>query len=260
MSLLEAHPIADAIDPDAPPSRVAVRLRAVRKTFGSGDQKVVALRGVDWDVFNGQMTLLIGPSGCGKTTLLSVIAGILDADRGSGVTVFGEDVSAMSGGRKTRFRRDTIGFVFQQYNLLPALSAAENAAIPLIVMGWPRQKAIARAAEVLAQIGMANKVHKLPSQLSGGQQQRVAIARALVHEPRLIVCDEPTAALDHETGHSVMLLFRTVAVRPDRAVLIVTHDNRVFHFGDRIARMDDGQIVEVRNQQATLDEMPEILA
>jgi putative ABC transport system ATP-binding protein len=257
VTLLEAGPAAHAIAPDAPPESVAVRLRDVTKTFGAGDQKVVALRGVDWDVFNGQMTLLIGPSGCGKTTLLSVIAGILDADRGSLVSVLGEEVSSMSGGRKTRFRRDRIGFVFQQYNLLPALTAAENAAIPLIVMGWERRKAVERAAEVLGQIGMAAKVDKLPSQLSGGQQQRVAIARALVHEPRLIVCDEPTAALDHETGHQVMLLFRTVAVRPDRAVLIVTHDNRVFHFGDRVARMDDGRIVEVRSQAATLDDIPD---
>ncbi|GIW87459.1 MAG: ABC transporter ATP-binding protein [Isosphaeraceae bacterium] len=258
-SVVEAQR-ASAVDAQASPDRVAVRLRNVRKTFGSGDQKVVALRGVDWDVFNGQMTLLIGPSGCGKTTLLSVIAGILDADRGSQVCVLGRDVAAMSGSQKTRFRRDSIGFVFQQYNLLPALTAAENAAIPLIVKGWPRPKAIARASEVLGLIGMAQKVNKLPSELSGGQQQRVAIARALVHEPRLIVCDEPTAALDHETGHQVMVLFRTVAVRPDRAVLIVTHDNRVFHFGDRVARMDDGHIVEVRTQKATIEEPPDVLA
>ncbi len=254
MSVMEKRWPAPAIESEADSAAIAVRLRHVTKTFGSGDQKVVAISEVDWDVLNGQMTLLIGPSGCGKTTLLSVIAGILDADRGSGVTVFNQNVGAMSGGRKTRFRRDNIGFVFQQYNLLPALTAAENVAVPLIVMGWKREKAVARAAEVLGQLGMTPKVNKLPTQLSGGQQQRVAIARALVHEPRLIVCDEPTAALDHETGHQVMMLFRTVAVRPDRAVLIVTHDNRVFHFGDRIARMDDGRIVEVSRQEATTDE------
>jgi putative ABC transport system ATP-binding protein len=230
---------------------LAVRLRGVAKTFGSGDQKVLALRGLDWDVHTGEMTLLIGPSGCGKTTLLSVIAGILDCDPGGYVEVFGRDVSRMNGGRKTRFRRDHIGFVFQQYNLLPALSAAENAAVPLIISGWERKKAIARARQVLGELGMANKVNSLPAQLSGGQQQRVAIARALAHEPRLIVCDEPTASLDHETGQNVLLQMRRVAVRPDRALIVVTHDARVFHFGDRIARMDDGRIVQVKSQVAS---------
>ncbi len=234
-----------------PPLSSAVHVRNVSKTFGHGEQKVMALRGVDWDVYKGQMTMIIGPSGCGKTTLLSVVAGILDADKGGIVEVFGHDVAKMSGGKKTRFRQQNIGFVFQQYNLLPALTAAENAAIPLVIAGWHRAKAVARAKEVLDMIGMGNRVNSLPSQLSGGQQQRVAISRALVHEPRLIVCDEPTAALDHETGQTVMQLLREVAVKPDRAVIVVTHDNRVFHFGDRIARMDDGLIVEIRDQTAS---------
>lgn len=237
--------------PADPTLSVAVHVRAVSKTFGHGEQKVMALRGVDWDVYKGQMTLIVGPSGCGKTTLLSVVAGILDADKGGVVEVFGHDVAKMSGGKKTRFRQRNIGFVFQQYNLLPALTAAENAAIPLVIAGWRRAKAVARAREVLEMLGMGNRAHSLPSQLSGGQQQRVAISRALVHEPRLIVCDEPTAALDHDTGQTVMQLLREVAVKPDRAVVVVTHDNRVFHFGDRIARMDDGLIVELRNQTAS---------
>ena len=228
---------------------IAVRLRGVEKTFGSGNQRVRALRGVDWDVRLGQLTMLVGPSGCGKTTLISIIAGILDADRDGLVEVFDRDLGKLNGSGKTRFRRENIGFVFQQYNLLPALTAAENAAIPLIIAGWDRKKAVGRAAEVLDQIGLGNRVKSLPSQLSGGQQQRVAIARALVHEPRLIVCDEPTAALDHETGQTVMALFRKVAVKPDRAVIVVTHDNRVFHLAERIARMDDGRIVEVRDQE-----------
>ncbi len=238
---------------DVPPSaqQIAVRLDQVTKTFGAGDQKVFALRGVDWEVYTGQLTLLIGPSGCGKTTLLSVIAGILDCDPGGTVDVFGNDVAAMGGGRKTRFRQDNIGFVFQQYNLLPALTAAENAAIPLIISGVHRKKAVARAKDVLSGLGMGNRLNSLPSQLSGGQQQRVAIARALVHSPRLIVCDEPTAALDHETGQNVLLQLRRAAVKPDRAVIVVTHDNRVYHFGDRIARMDDGRIVEIKTQLAT---------
>jgi putative ABC transport system ATP-binding protein len=226
---------------------VAVRIRSVTKHFGTGEQRVTALRGVDWDVYKGQMSMLVGPSGCGKTTLISVIAGILDADEGT-VNLFGQEVSSMSDRQKTRFRSRALGFVFQQYNLLPALTAAENAAIPLVIAGWPRAKAVAHATEILMALGMGKRAESLPSQLSGGQQQRVAIARALVHEPSLIVCDEPTAALDHETGATVMELFREAAVRPDRAVIVVTHDNRVFHFGDRIARMDDGRIVEITDQ------------
>src|SRR5512135_3503175 len=235
-----AHPRKPVRDADA----VAVHIQGVSKSFGTGDRRVQALRGVDWDVFKGQMSLIVGPSGCGKTTLLSVIAGILDCDAGQ-VTIFGHDVTAMGDRAKTRFRAASIGFVFQQYNLLPALTAAENAAIPLVIDGWSREKAVRRAGEVLESLGMGDKTEGLPSQLSGGQQQRVAIARALVHEPRLLVCDEPTAALDHETGLTVMELLRAAAVRSDRAVIVVTHDNRVFHFGDRIAHMDDGRIIQV---------------
>jgi putative ABC transport system ATP-binding protein len=227
------------------PASLAVRIRGVTKNFGAGERRVTALRGIDWDVWTGELTMIVGPSGCGKTTLLSVIAGILDCDLGS-VELFGRDVMPMTDGQKTRFRAANIGFIFQQYNLLPALTAAENAAIPLVIAGWSRARAVEKAAQVLERLGMSDKVESLPAQLSGGQMQRVAIARALVHEPRLLVCDEPTAALDHETGLAVMELLREAAVRPDRAVIVVTHDNRVFHFGDRIARMDDGRIVEIR--------------
>jgi putative ABC transport system ATP-binding protein len=226
---------------------VAVRIRGLSKHFGNGEQRVQALRGIDWDVYPGQMTLIVGPSGCGKTTLLSVIAGILNPDEGE-VGIFGNEVTRMNDRRRTSFRARSIGFVFQQYNLLPALTAAENAAIPLVIAGWSRARAVRRAGEVLEMIGMGPKLNSLPSQLSGGQMQRVAIARALTHEPRLLVCDEPTAALDHETGLTVMELLRETAVRHDRAVVVVTHDNRVFDFGDRIARMDDGRIVSVEER------------
>ena len=226
------------------PEPIAVRIRGLTKQFGSGEQSVQALRGVAWDIYTGQLSLIVGPSGCGKTTLLSVIAGILDGDGGT-VSVFGNEITTMRDRALTRFRARNIGFVFQQYNLLPALTAAENAAIPLVIAGWSKQRAVRKAGEVLSAIGMGKKLASLPSQLSGGQQQRVAIARALVHGPRLLVCDEPTAALDHETGLTVMEVLREAAVRPDRAVVVVTHDNRVFGFGDRIAHMDDGAIVRV---------------
>jgi len=237
-----------ASDPQARSAdEIAVEIRGVSKHFGQGDQRVKALQNVDWDIYKGQLSMITGPSGCGKTTLLSVIAGILDCDEGT-VKIFGSDVTAMRDRQKTRFRAEMIGFVFQQYNLLPALTAAENAAIPLVIAGWKREDAVNRAREVLASVGMEKRTENLPNQLSGGQQQRVAISRALVHEPKLLVCDEPTAALDHETGLTVMELLKTAAQRADRAVVVVTHDNRVFHFGERIARMDDGMITEVVDQ------------
>src|SRR5262245_14948846 len=190
------------------------------------------------------MTLLVGPSGCGKTTLISIIAGLLEPTQGD-VAIWGTSLPGLTPRAKVAFRRDNIGFVFQQYNLLPALTAAENAAVPLIIAGQPRGKAVARARELLDAVGMTDRADALPSELSGGQQQRVAIARALIHRPRLLVCDEPTAALDAALGQNVMELIRRVAVEPDRAVIVVTHDSRVFHFGDRIVRMTDGRVERV---------------
>ncbi len=221
----------------------AVSCSDVRKHFGEGDTRVEALRGVDFSVRAGELSFLVGPSGCGKTTLLSVIAGILEPSAGE-VEVLGVEVRSLSARDRVLFRRQNLGFVFQQYNLLPALTAAENVAVPLLAAGARRQPAVERATELLGRLGLAARARALPSTLSGGQQQRVAIARALVHEPRLIVCDEPTAALDHESGESVMQLLAENVVRPDRAVIVVTHDSRVLHHADSIARMDDGRIVE----------------
>ncbi len=229
----------------------AVSCRRVKKEFGQGENRALVLRGVDFDVRFGEMTLLVGPSGCGKTTLLSVIAGLLDATDGE-ISVLGQDMQDLSGTDSVLFRRKNLGFVFQQYNLLPALTAAENAAVPLLAAGMPRKRAVAQASSLLAELGLERRLHALPAQLSGGQQQRVALARALVHEPRLIVCDEPTSALDHETGRAVMDLLTKVAVREDRAVIVVTHDSRVFEFADRIAHMDDGRIVKTEAPQEAL--------
>ena len=221
--------------------RPAIRCRALAKSFGTGETRVQALRGVDMDVLPGSITLLVGPSGCGKTTLISIIAGLLDPTEGS-LDVLGHDLRALRPNELVDFRARNLGFVFQQYNLLPALTAAENASLPLLVAGVPRRTALAAARRALEQVGLAERAGAFPSQLSGGQQQRVAIARALVHKPRLLVCDEPTAALDAHAGQTVMELFREVAVEPDRAVIIVTHDNRVLKYGHRIVYMTDGRI------------------
>ena len=227
---------------------LAVSCRGVEKTFGHGEARVHALRGVDLDVRLGEITMLMGPSGCGKTTLLSVITGLLEPTAGT-VSVLGLDVARVGNGERIAFRRSNLGFVFQQYNLLPALTAAENVAVPLLAAGVARREAVARGHDLLAKLGMAERSHARPAELSGGQQQRVAIGRALVHEPRLIVCDEPTAALDAETGHAVMELLSAIAVRPDRAVIVVTHDDRVVSFADTIAHMDDGRIVRIDTRE-----------
>jgi putative ABC transport system ATP-binding protein len=223
------------------PLQAAVSCKGVTKEFGANGTRTLALRGVDLEVHDGQLTLLVGPSGCGKTTLISMIAGLLNPTQGS-VAVLGTDLSKLSGRRLVEFRAKNIGFVFQQYNLLPALSAAENAAVPLIITGWSRARAIARARAMLATVGLSHRADNFPSQLSGGEQQRVAIARALINEPRLLVCDEPTSALDARSGQTVMELIKQVAVQPGRAVIVVTHDSRVYGFGDRIVEMSDGRI------------------
>ena len=233
------------------PANVTVHCRNIVKSYGTGTAKVMALRGIDLDVYRGELMMLVGPSGCGKTTLISVIAGILDQDEGD-CRVLGENLLAMGQRKKTQFRGVNVGFVFQAFNLLPTLTAAENAAVPLLINGTPRAKAVGKAKEMLARVGLGDRGHSLPSQLSGGQQQRVAIARALVHDPKLIVCDEPTSALDHETGHKVLELLRAVALADGRSLIIVTHDARIFSFADRIAKMDDGRIVKVVDSPADL--------
>lgn len=224
----------------------AVACRGVKKHFGEGDARVEVLRGVDFGATLGEMTFLVGPSGCGKTTLISVIAGLLDPSEGK-LDVLGHQHGELHGTARVLFRRRNLGFVFQQYNLLPSLTAAENAAVPLIADGVRRGVAVKRATELLDRLGMGDKAGVMPKVLSGGQQQRVALARALVHEPRLIICDEPTAALDHKTGESVMQLLATAAVAPDRAVIVVTHDNRVFHHAHTIAHMDDGVVTHIES-------------
>jgi putative ABC transport system ATP-binding protein len=226
-----------------------IACRDVVKIYGSGNAAVHALRGANLDVYAGGITMLVGPSGCGKTTLLSVVAGILRATTGS-VRALGTDLNRLPSWRRTAFRRQNVGFVFQQFNLLPALSAAENAAVPLVIQGYSKWAALRQARELLAKMGMADRANNLPGQLSGGQQQRVAIARALIHHPRLLVCDEPTSALDHRTGHTILELLRANAIEGDRAVIVVTHDSRIFEFADTLARMDDGRIVSLERQRA----------
>lgn len=205
------------------------------------------MRGVDLDVPLGELLMLVGPSGCGKTTLISIIASVLNHDAGD-CEVLGHDLAKLKPAAKTDLRRAEIGFVFQSYNLIPSLSSAENVAVPLLLNGLGRRQAIAKADRVLESLGLEGRGRSRPNDLSGGQQQRVAVARALVHEPRILVCDEPTSALDATTGDSLMHLLREVALKQGRALIIVTHDNRIFKYADRIATMNDGRIVSMETK------------
>jgi len=240
----------DFTDPTPSPTspfsqQLAVCCKGVTKTFGTGNAAVKALRGADLEVRSGELLMLVGPSGCGKTTLISVIAGVLKRD-GGGCTILGQDYNRMSENETTTFRGKNIGFVFQAFNLIPSLTTAENVATPLIINGMKPKPAIARGREMLAQVGFDDRMMRsLPTDLSGGQQQRVAIARALVHEPRLIVCDEPTSALDSETGHKVMELLSRLGRGESRALVVVTHDARIYQFADRMAEMEDGSISRI---------------
>ena len=227
-----------------PEAEIAVRLRGVEKSFRNGDQITPVLERIELEARAGEMMFVVGPSGCGKTTLLSVLCGTLDVDAGE-VTTLGHALHAMSAARITQFRARNVGFIFQQFHLLPTLTAAENVAVPLRIQGVPASKALPRAMEVLERVGMPEKANERPSRLSGGQQQRVAIARALVHAPALIVCDEPTSALDSVTGHQVMELLRDAARSSRRTVIVVTHDPRIHQYADRVAEMEDGRILRV---------------
>ncbi|GAA4044531.1 ABC transporter ATP-binding protein [Parerythrobacter jejuensis] len=219
----------------------AICARGVTRDFTSGQQVITVLHGIDVDIQPGELTFVVGESGSGKTTLISIMCGILWPTKGD-IRVFGTDIYDLSDTDLVNFRLENIGFIFQQYNLIPSIDAASNAAVPLIAKGMDRIEAREKAKLMLEKLNILDQADKLPSQLSGGQQQRVAIARALVHEPRLVVCDEPTAALDANSGRRVMDLLREVAVAEDRACIIVTHDNRVFDLADRILVLEDGKI------------------
>ena len=238
-------------------NNLAVSATGVTKSFGSGRAEVQALRGVDLQIPQNRLVLLVGPSGCGKTTLVSIISGVLTPDGGD-VEVFGTRWAELSDRERTQRRGELVSFIFQHFNLIPTLTIAENAAVPLLIRGESMGSATKKAAEVLAKVGLGDRVTALPRELSGGMQQRVAIARSLVAQPKLLVCDEPTAALDSATGQNVMELIhdlsRESAGGEGRCVIVVTHDPRIFHFADRIWEMEDGRIKSEKTP-AEMDEL-----
>lgn len=222
-------------------TNLAIDAADVTKAYGKGENRVIALAGADLRVPYGELVMLVGPSGCGKTTLISILAGLLARDAGS-CNVLGVDPQALRNGPRTAWRGRNVGFVFQQFNLVPTVTAQENVAIPLLIQGTSRAEAMDRAGEMLRKVGLGGRERSLPLEMSGGQQQRVAIARALATNPRLLVCDEPTSALDGATGQSVMELIARVAHEDGHAVVVITHDERIFRFANRIIHMDDGRV------------------
>lgn len=225
-------------------SKIVLHTQDIIKIFGSGDGAVKALNGVTLDVYKGELLMLVGPSGCGKTTFVSIITSLLSYDSGI-CEVLGSDISVMSENEKVLFRGKSIGFVFQSFNLLPSLSVLENIALPLTIAGVRRDKALARAEELLDSVELSQKANEKPTNLSGGQQQRVAIARALVHNPDLVICDEPTSNLDHKSGQVVMELLKKMTKEQGKTMIVVTHDNRIYEYGDRMAYMEDGKIIKI---------------
>lgn len=220
-----------------------IQLRNVTKSYGEGAAAVRAVDDVSLDVSAGEVLLMMGPSGSGKTTLLSIMGAILQATSGS-VRILGTELVGLKQSKLPDLRLSNIGFIFQGFNLFPALTAQENVEVALTLKGLSKSAARARAAELLEQVGLSDRRKHHPADMSGGQKQRVAIARALAGEPRIILADEPTAALDSDSGRTVMGILTTLARDRGRAVVIVTHDSRVLHYGTRMVHIADGRLVE----------------
>jgi putative ABC transport system ATP-binding protein len=221
------------------PKTAAIAIKGVEMALQSGRQVLQILQGVDWEIPGGNIQLLMGPSGSGKTTLLSILAGLLTPTQGK-VYLLGEEITKLSRSKLARFRLQHIGFIFQDFNLFPALTAAENIEVVLNIKGIKGRVARHQAQALLEQVGLADKSKQKPRDLSGGQKQRVAVARALAGHPQLIMADEPTASLDSASGHAVMELLRKLAKEEGATVLIVTHDPRIIDVADRVAHLDEG--------------------
>ncbi|MGB2884018.1 MAG: ABC transporter ATP-binding protein [Dehalococcoidia bacterium] len=220
-----------------------IQAKEVRKTYDTGKVKVDALRGIDLSILRGEMVAVMGPSGCGKTTLLNVLSGLDDLTGGQ-VVIDAAPIHTMSDRKRTRYRAEKMGFIFQSFNLLPVLSAVENVELPLLMAGVKPGNARRRAQEALALVGLTGEARKLPAEMSGGQQQRVTVARALANEPAIVWADEPTGALDSETSGEVMNLLCQLNKEKSQTFVLVTHDIAVGRRADRILRMADGEIVE----------------
>lgn len=236
---------------------LALVARYLYKGFGTGAQRAPILRGVSLEVCHGHTVFLVGPSGSGKTTLLSILGCLLTPDHGT-LHVLGHDVSRLNADERTAFRRNHLGFIFQNFHLFPTLSAIDNLCLALTMQGVAYQTAVHRATELLDQVCLAHRGHLRPAQLSTGECQRVAIARALAGDPKILLADEPTASLDAENGQVVMHLLTDLMRRRGRTLIVVTHDDRIYPFADRILRLEDGAITEEWKQKHPLEPLPDL--
>jgi putative ABC transport system ATP-binding protein len=218
-----------------------LQLRGLTRSYTEGERTRVVLAGIDLDVRAGECVALLGRSGSGKSTILNLIGGIDRPDAGE-VWLGGTNLTALPERERTLFRRQHLGFVYQSYNLIPTLSVEENLLLPLELNGWQAEAARAAAMRLLTEVGLADRGGAFPDRLSGGEQQRVAIARALIHEPTLVLADEPTGTLDAETGRSVLELFNRLLRGRGKTLLIVTHSREVTRFADRVLTLEDGHI------------------
>lgn len=222
--------------------QAAIKCVGIKKTYGKDDNRVEALKSIDLEIHAGELTLLVGPSGSGKSTLLSIITTILTPDEGQ-VFLLGHDTRQMEEQEKASFCRNSLGIVFQSLFLIPTLTVEENVSLPLLVAEVDEEEAMYKAYQILTKMNISHFSKKSPAFLSKGQQQRVAIARALVNDAKILVCDEPTSALDQATGHDTMQLLQDLALKFSKAVLVVTHDHRIYPFASRIVKLNDGRIV-----------------
>lgn len=218
---------------------MAIQCRGIKKTYGSGDNKVEALKGIDLDVPAGKLCLLVGPSGSGKTTLLSIITTILTPDEGE-LHLLGTNPFQLPETQKAEFCRNNLGVVFQSLFLIPTLTVTENVSLPLLIDGHTQEEAIRQSLEILEKMKLMDHAVSSPANLSKGQQQRVAIARAMVTEANIIICDEPTSALDQARGHDIMDYLHHLSMEHGKTVLVVTHDHRIFPLADHIVSINDG--------------------
>jgi putative ABC transport system ATP-binding protein len=231
---------------DDPRMHPTIMARDVYKSYGSGQRRTPILHGISLEIGRGETVFLVGPSGSGKTTLLSLLGCILTPDRGR-VRVLGQEVGGLPADQLTRFRRNHLGFVFQSFNLFPTLSALDNIRMSLCIRGASYKDARGRAAGLLEQVGLGHRMQLPPGQLSLGECQRVAIARALANEPAVLLADEPTASLDAENGQAVLQLLSRLTHDRGVTLVIVTHDNRIFPFADRILHLEDGYLTDERS-------------
>lgn len=220
--------------------RSGVHAQGLSRVYGTGPTAVRALRGVELDIKEGELVVLLGPSGSGKTTLLNLI-GALDHPTSGELTVGGREIGELDESARTEYRLHTVGFVFQFFNLVPSLTALENVALIAELTGPAPEE---RATAALVRLGLGDRLSNFPGQLSGGEQQRVAIARGLVKEPRVLLCDEPTGALDVDTGKTVLAALRAATADSDRTVLLVTHNVAIARIADRVIRLRDGEVVD----------------